>query len=1103
MTKTFLSFCAAALLAVAPTHSPAQTQTPATRTAKPASAYGKLPMRFEPSPAASGFVSRGPGYTALLEATRATLVLHSGQQAAKAQPSVRAAGLRETVTMALAGANPHAAVTGEQKLPGYVNYMYGPDRSKWQLGLPTFAATRVSQAYPGVDLVYYGTERQLEYDFIVKPSADPAGIRLQIDGAHPILAAGGDLRLQAGSTAKPSDLIFRKPVVYQQVDGARKPVAGAWLVAANGDVSFQIGAYDRTRELVIDPLIAYASYFGGAGEDEINASTLNAANQLYAVGQTFSASLPSGTGEFQPMRSASKNSNYHDGFVTKFSADGSTVLWTTYLAGAGDDMATGVAVNAADQAYVVGNTQSCGSGGTSINTAGEFPFTADSIQTLCNPDVIGFNNYESNGGSYDVFLVKLSSDGKTLLYGTPLGGTANDLANSVVLDAAGRVYIVGETVSTQYKYSVSPNQYGYQDIPSYPINNHGTVGMPGPANFPTTGTAFYTNTTESKQYSSTDSQGNVIGPQDEQAFLTILSADLHSFVYSSLIGGGVIGGCGNGACNTNGYAVAVNMAGQAFIGGNTSSAHFPTTSGAFASACSNAGTATSQCPETGWLAGFNPDGSGASSLLFSTYITGSSGGTSGTGGPIYPGSDVFGLTTDSSGNVIATGDTGANNFPTTTGVLQPTCFLSGDGNGDSNVCANAYVTKLSPTGSTVWSTYYRSTTSFTGGESIVGQGVAVDASNNVYVVGTSNANNLPFKNPLVASPGGTDAFLIELSQNASSVLLGTYLGSGAGVLVNNNSLHLDSSLNAYFSGSQGYNPYGGTYLPVTGNAADKMMQGSADGFVVKMATQLQSSATTLTITPTNPAPNTPVAFSATVTGLAGATVPSGTVILTSGTTTLGSITLTNGTGSFTSSTIPGGTYSVIGTYSADVSYATSASTAQTLAITVTPTVTLTATPSTAPVGTAIVLKATVASTGTNPHRHRLLYGRHHHARQHGSVRRHGELHRHRARGRAAQHHRPLRRRWSQPGLQFHGSDGDYHDCHSNRNPHGHPHNRHHRNGRRSLRDSRRPRRDADRHRQVHGRYDASQHVHPDRHVRGRHLLGHGARRRNPQHHRGL
>jgi hypothetical protein len=677
--------------------------------------YGDTPLSFEPNhgqtDGAVQFLARGNGYTAFLQPDSATLLLSrsefgGGASEAPTRPGMPGAQSDEVLRMRLVGGDSEAPMRGKTPLPGYVNYIRGGDRSAWSVGVPTFAATSVQGVYPGIDLVYYGTDRKLEYDFVVAPHADPARIQLAIDGARPMLEHNGELRLRTGSTRQTTDVVFRKPVVYQMSAGRRVPVDSAFKIDAHGRVGFKLAAYDLRKELIIDPVISYASYFGGTGEDEINGSALNGTNQLYVVGQTHSATLPGTAGEYQSAQLAGKNGNYHDAFVTKFSADGSSVIWTTYLQGSQDDFATAVAVNAADQAYVVGYTNSCGP----PSSTPSFPFTSDAVQTLCSPAVLGFNNYESNGGSYDAFLVKLSSDGKTLLYGTPLGGGNDDVAKGVALDSSGQVYIVGETTSTQYLYAVSSN---LSDVPSYPVNNHGQASI-GTSNYPTTANAFYSNTAESKLYATTDGSGNVTGPSDEQAFLTVLSADLHTMAYSTLIGGGVIGGCGNGVCNTNGLAVAVNASGIVFIGGNTSSAHWPTTAGAFASSCANAGAANSQCSMTGWLAAFDPSKTGTASLVFSTYVNGSSAGTNG-GNPLYPGSDVYGLAIDSKGNVVATGDTNANNFPTTVGSFQPTCVLSTDGNGDSNVCDNAFVTKFSPTGAAIWSTYYHGTAAFSAG----------------------------------------------------------------------------------------------------------------------------------------------------------------------------------------------------------------------------------------------------------------------------------------------------------------------------------------------------------------------------------------------------
>jgi hypothetical protein len=346
-------------------------------------------------------------------------------------------------------------------------------------------------------------------------------------------------------------------------------------------------------------------------------------------------------------------------------------------------------------------------------------------------------------------------------------------------------------------------------------------------------------------------------------------------------------------------------------------------------------------------------------------MTGSSAGLDGKGNPLFPAGDVYGLATDSKGNVVVTGDNNANNFPTTVGSFEPACVQFSDGNANTKRCASAFVTKLSPTGVTLWSTYYTPMTS--PGNFVIGQGLALDANDNAFVVGTSTSPTLPLVETFTTNGAqNDDAFVIELSPTGSSLLMGTYLGTGGGIIVNNNSFHLDSNLNAYLSGYQGNNPYGGTYFPVSSNAPIKTIGGSTDGWVAKLITQQQTSSTALQITPNAGAPGTSISFTVTVTGLPAFAAPTGTVILTNGTSTLGTITITNGTGTFTTTSLIAGTYSVIATYSGDIVYAGSATTAQTVAIQNTPTVALTATPSTTTVGTVVTLKATVSSTAGTP-----------------------------------------------------------------------------------------------------------------------------------------
>jgi hypothetical protein len=232
MTKTLLRLCVTALLAAPLVSTVAQVQTPSS-----AQAYGKLPLSFEPNHGQTDssvqFSSRGSGYAVFLEPAAATLVLNkSAEPALKGKPALTKS---EAVRLDLAGANASAVMTGEKTLPGYVTYMTGTDPSKWQVGLPTYAATRVKDVYPGISLVYYGTGHELEYDFVVSPGADVNEVKLTLHGAKPVLERSGDLRLQVGAKPQASDIVFRKPVLYQQIDGKQTPVDGAYSVAVNGD----------------------------------------------------------------------------------------------------------------------------------------------------------------------------------------------------------------------------------------------------------------------------------------------------------------------------------------------------------------------------------------------------------------------------------------------------------------------------------------------------------------------------------------------------------------------------------------------------------------------------------------------------------------------------------------------------------------------------------------------------------------------------------------------------------------------------------------------------------------------------------------------------
>ena len=529
-----------------------------------AKTYGKLPLGFAPNrgqaaPSVS-FVAQGPGYGIELQPGSVTFALRRRT----GSPGKLADGKTDVVRMNIVGGNAKAKFTAAQPLPGYVNYMHGSTSSKWQIAVPTFAETRVHDVYPGTDLAYHGNGSELEYDFIVHPGASPASIGLAIDGAKASLTAGGSLALRLAGEAKATPLEFGKPVVYQQVNGKRKQVSGAFEISRDGNIGFTVGKYDHKRDLVIDPSIVYASYYSIAPQpynNDIYAAAINAADDLYIVGDTDGALIND-----NPQLGPTNGSP--NAFVAKISATGSEVLWTTILGGSSNQQALAVAISSADQAYVTGVTGSQNGDGLSggnlpgqMGASNSFPITSDAIQPLCGPVGYDGGDYqiadyaEVSGcasGQPDAFISRLSSDGKTLIYSTFLGGSQNETGTGIALDSSNNIYVAGITNSDQYAPTYTNTSTGAAQctIPAYMVATNGAGnGDYGYADFPTTANAYNQSYTLSKQYY----VANVNQPQTANCaysvgstdipFLTELSADGHTFLYSTTYGGLNLGGC--------------------------------------------------------------------------------------------------------------------------------------------------------------------------------------------------------------------------------------------------------------------------------------------------------------------------------------------------------------------------------------------------------------------------------------------------------------------------------------------------------------------------------------------------------------------------------
>src|SRR5216117_694021 len=380
--------------------------------------YGKLPLLFEANRGQTHkdvhFLSRGPGYGLYLTAGEAVLVLAKPNPDAKRdahgtseQREAKARAKSVALRMSLVGAAHEPVVSGLEEQPGKANYLIGKDPAKWRTNVPTYAKVHYREVYPGIDLVYYGNQRQLEYVFILAPGADLKRIVLGFKGAEQLeIDAQGELVLHAAD----GDIRQRKPVIYQEIDGVQREIAGGYVRKGENRVGFQVAAYDRSQPLVIDPVLAYSTYLGGT---RIAVDTDGSA---YVVGSTGSTGFPTTTGAFQP----NYGGGYVDAFVTKLNPDGSALVYSTYLGGSGWDEGHGIAVDADGNAYVTGMTNSI-----------DFPTTPGALQTT-----------GGSGYGYIAFVTKLNPTGSALVYSTSFGGS-NYSGDGIAVDAAGNAYVTG------------------------------------------------------------------------------------------------------------------------------------------------------------------------------------------------------------------------------------------------------------------------------------------------------------------------------------------------------------------------------------------------------------------------------------------------------------------------------------------------------------------------------------------------------------------------------------------------------------------------------------------------------------------------------------
>src|SRR5437762_573069 len=547
--------------------------------ARVSQSYGKLPLHFEANQGQTHqdvrFLARGAGYSLYLTAGEAVLVL------TKPNPdATQARGTPVVVRMSVVGAAPKPLVSGLDELPGKANYLIG-NPAKWRTNVPTYAKVHYRAVYPGIDLVYYGNQRQLEYDFVVAPGADPNRIVLGFQGAERLeINAEGELVLHAAGEV----IRQRVPVIYQEINGVRTKIEGRYVLKDAHRVGFQVAAYDPSRPLVIDPTLVYSTYLGGSGGDVGHGIAVDAAGAAYVTGLTGSADFTAGctapqrrseevqrraqAGDRRTVRctvlDATLGGAGADAFVTKINATGTALVYSTYLGGSRDDVGLGIAVDVAGAAYVTGVTQSA-----------DFTAGCTAPCTVLNGTLSGFRN---------AFVTKINAAGTALVYATYLGGSGYDYGTGIAVDAAGAAYVTGYTTSTDFTagctdpctvlngtlgsyfdaFVTKLDPSGSALVYSTYLGGSGYDYGRGIA-VDAAGAAYVTGETRSADFTAGCTapcvvlNGTLGGVQ--AAFVTKLDPTGSALVYSTYLGGSRGG--------ANGYGIAVDAAGAAYVTGVT------------------------------------------------------------------------------------------------------------------------------------------------------------------------------------------------------------------------------------------------------------------------------------------------------------------------------------------------------------------------------------------------------------------------------------------------------------------------------------------------------------------------------------------------------
>ncbi|MDX6696447.1 MAG: hypothetical protein QOF02_4050 [Blastocatellia bacterium] len=878
-------------------------------TARAIEAYGKLPLRFEANrgqtDGAVSFISRGNGYTLFLTPAGAVLRLrdpaeqsNDNANAARSSQSTQSAKTASTLRIRLAGSNPSPAVSGVSELSGRSNYLIG-ETTAWLTNVPNFEKVKYESVYPGVDLVYYGNQGRLEYDFIVAPGADARRIRLQFDGA---LGVRVDKRGDLIINTQVGEIRQQQPRAYQETTaGAREKVAARYRVRRDGSVGIEVGAHDSRRALVIDPVLIYSTFLGGSGAEQGLGLAVGPDGSAYVTGSTSSLDFPG------PSPIQGGKDGFNDAFVLKLNPAGNALIYATYIGGNGDDISNAIAVDFNGNAYIAGLTGS-----------GSFPRTAGVFQ-------------DAKDGALDAFVTKINPAGSALVYSTYLGGNSTDQIYSIAVDSLGAAYVAGSTNSINFTRFPVENRSGNPLLKSTDaaanwsgtsngltasiVNDIAVVGntsliyagtnlgvyksADGGSSWQLTGAVRTSTAPQSTRavvvdpsnpniiyaatsggsglYKSTDG-GNLYEVKNsgisipsvntlviDPSVPTTLYAGTVSGIYKTTNGGDtwaeVRGGITGSSPNVNKLAIDPTNP-QIVYAGTSGRGIFKTTNGGASWTAINAGfgSANGQIitlalnpsqPSTlfAQATGVSTNGvyksldGGANWTLSSNGLTGTSGGQS------------FSVTVNallfdpSAPSTVYAGTTAFGVFKTTDGGANWTA----SNNGLTNKFVLALAARINGGQTSILAGTNIGNDGFVakfnpsgsqleylrllgGSESDDARGIAIDSTGSAYVTGPTASTNFPLANAFQPAPGGfTDAYLTKLSPAGDAFVYSTYLGGSDNDSARAIAVGSDGS--AYITGStQSANfPLANALQPTYGSPSF-----GSDAFIAKFAANGQS-----------------------------------------------------------------------------------------------------------------------------------------------------------------------------------------------------------------------------------------------------------------------